>query len=257
MSVLDSIIEGVREDLATRRLPLAQIHKRMEETEPALDAHSFLTRDEMNVIAEVKRSSPSKGALAAITDPASLAEQYQEAGAAAVSVLTERRRFGGSLEDLDAARKRITIPVLRKDFMVDEYQFLEARAHGADIVLLIVAALSKSQLRDFYDLATELGMASLIEVHTVQELESAMDIEPRIIGVNSRNLKTLDVDSAAFADLIPRIPSDVIRVAESGIATRSDVEFAQNAGATAILVGETLVKSGNPNSAMQELLGRR
>jgi indole-3-glycerol phosphate synthase len=211
----------------------------------------------MNVIAEVKRSSPSKGALATITDPASLAEQYQEAGAAAVSVLTERRRFGGSLDDLDAVRKRITIPVLRKDFMVDEYQFLEARAHGADIVLLIVAALSKSQLRDFYDLATELGMASLIEVHTAQELESAMDIEPRIIGVNSRNLKTLDVDSAAFADLIPRIPADVIRVAESGIATRSDVEFAQNAGATAILVGETLVKSGNPISAMQELLGRR
>ena len=229
----------------------------MEETAPALDAHSFLSRDDMNVIAEVKRSSPSKGELATITDPASLAEQYQEAGAAAVSVLTERRRFGGSLEDLDAVRKRITIPVLRKDFMVDEYQFLEARAHGADIVLLIVAALSKSQLRDFYDLATELGMASLIEVHTAQELESAMDIEPRIIGVNSRNLKTLDVDSAAFADLIPRIPADVIRVAESGIATRSDVEFAQNAGATAILVGETLVKSGNPISAMQELLGRR
>lgn len=257
MSVLDSIIEGVREDLSARRLPLAAIHKRMEETAPALDALSFLTRDEMNVIAEVKRSSPSKGELATITDPASLAEQYQEAGAAAVSVLTERRRFGGSLEDLDAVRKRVTIPVLRKDFMVDEYQFLEARAHGADIVLLIVAALSKSQLRDFYDLATELGMASLIEVHTAQELESAMDIEPRIIGVNSRNLKTLDVDSAAFADLIPRIPSDVIRVAESGIATRSDVEFAQNAGATAILVGETLVKSGNPISAMQELLGRR
>jgi len=209
------------------------------------------------VIAEVKRSSPSKGALAAITDPAALAEQYQEAGAAVVSVLTERRRFGGSLEDLDAVRKRVSIPVLRKDFMVDEYQFLEARAHGADVVLLIVAALSKSQLRDFYDLATELGMASLIEVHTAQELESAMDIDPRIIGVNSRNLKTLDVDSAAFAELIPRIPSDVIRVAESGIATRSDVEFAQKAGATAILVGETLVKSGDPISAMQELLGRR
>jgi len=256
MSVLDSIIEGVREDLAARRLPLAQIHQRMEQTEPALDAQAFLSRHEMNVIAEVKRSSPSKGSLAPITDPASLAEQYQEAGAAAVSVLTERRRFGGSLEDLDAVRKRISIPVLRKDFMVDEYQFLEARAHGADIVLLIVAALSKSQLKDFYDLATELGMATLVEVHTAQELESAMEIEPRIIGVNSRNLKTLEVDSSAFADLIPRIPADRIRVAESGIATRSDVEFAERAGATAILVGETLVKSGNPNSAMQELLGR-
>jgi indole-3-glycerol phosphate synthase len=257
MSVLDSIIEGVREDLAARRLPLAQIHQRLESTAPALDAHSFLSRDEMNVIAEVKRSSPSKGALAPITDPASLAEQYQEAGAAAVSVLTERRRFGGSLADLDAVRQRIEIPVLRKDFMVDEYQFYEARAHGADIVLLIVAALSKNQLKDFYDLATELGMAALVEVHTAQELESAMDINPRIVGINSRNLKTLDVDSSAFAELLPQIPTDVIRVAESGISSRSDVEFAQNAGATAILVGEALVKSGNPISAMQELLGRR
>lgn len=256
MTVLDSIIEGVREDLAARRLPLAQIHQRMEDTPPALDAHQFLRQSEMNVIAEVKRSSPSKGSLAPITDPAALAEQYQEAGAGAVSVLTERRRFGGSLADLDAVRSRVSIPVLRKDFMIDEYQFLEARAHGADIVLLIVAALSKSQLRDFYDLATELGMASLIEVHTEQELESAMAIEPRIIGVNSRNLKTLDVDSAAFLQLIPQIPSDVIRVAESGISSRADVELAQSAGATAILVGEALVKSGNPISAMRELLGR-
>ena len=257
MSVLDSIIESVREDLAARRLPLAQIHQRMEQTAPAMDAHSFLTRADMNVIAEVKRSSPSKGSLATISDPASLAEQYQEAGAAAVSVLTEKRRFGGSLDDLDAVRERITIPVLRKDFMVDEYQFLEARAHGADIVLLIVAALSKSQLKDFYDLATELGMAALVEIHTARELDSAMEIEPRIIGVNARNLKTLDVDNAAFADLIPRIPSDVIRVAESGIATRSHVEFAQKAGATVILVGESLVKSGDPISAMQELIGHR
>lgn len=257
MSVLDSIIEGVREDLAARRIPLAQIHQRMEQVAPALDALPFLSQNEMNVIAEVKRSSPSKGALASISDPATLAEQYQEAGASAVSVLTERRRFGGSLDDLDAVRKRLSIPVLRKDFMIDDYQFFEARAHGADIVLLIVAALSKSQLKDFYDLATGLGMASLVEVHTAQELESAMDIEPGIVGVNSRNLKTLEVDSSVFTELIPRIPSDVIRVAESGIATRSHVEFAQKAGATAILVGESLVKSGDPISAMHELLGRR
>jgi indole-3-glycerol phosphate synthase len=255
MSILDSIIEGVREDLAARRGPLAQLHEELDRISPTLDAHDFLSRNEMNVIAEVKRSSPSKGALADISDPASLAEQYQEAGAAAVSVLTERRRFGGSLEDLDAVRSRISIPVLRKDFMIDEYQFLEARAHGADIVLLIVAALSKSQLKDFYDLSQELGMASLIEIHTVAELESAMEISPRIIGVNSRNLKTLEVDSAAFNDLIPRIPTEIIRIAESGISHRSHVEFAQNAGATAILVGEALVKSGNPISAMRELLG--
>ena len=256
MSVLDSIIEGVREDLAARRGSMGALHERIDAQAPALDAHSFLSRDEMNVIAEVKRSSPSKGNLAPISDPAALAEKYQEAGAAAVSVLTEQRRFGGSLADLDAVRSRIEIPVLRKDFMVDEYQFLEARAHGADIVLLIVAALSKSQLKDFYDLATELGMASLIEVHTQSELESAMDISPRIVGVNSRNLKTLEVSASVFEELIPAIPSSVIRVAESGISTRGDVAQAQKAGATAILVGESLVKSGDPISAMRELLGR-
>jgi len=257
MSVLDSIIEGVREDLAARRLPLSQIHEAMENAAKPLDAHAFLSQSEMNVIAEVKRSSPSKGALAPITDPAALAEQYQEAGASAVSVLTERRRFAGSLEDLDAVRARVTIPVLRKDFMIDEYQFLEARAHAADIVLLIVAALSRSQLKDFYDLSCELGMASLIEVHTAQELESAMEISPRMIGINSRNLKTLDVDTRAFTDLIPQIPVEIIRVAESGISTRSDVQAAQSSGASVILVGEALVKSGDPISAMQELLGRR
>ena len=256
MSVLDSIIEGVREDLAARRGSMGALHERIDAQAPALDAHSFLSRDEMNVIAEVKRSSPSKGNLAPISDPAALAEKYQEAGAAAVSVLTEQRRFGGSLADLDAVRSRIEIPVLRKDFMVDEYQFLEARAHGADIVLLIVAALSKSQLKDFYDLASELGMASLVEVHTQSELESAMDISPRIVGVNSRNLKTLEVSASVFEELIPTIPSSVIRVAESGISTRADVAQAQKVGATAILVGESLVKSGDPISAMRELLGR-
>ena len=256
MSVLDSIIEGVREDLAARRGSMGALHERIDAQAPALDAHSFLSRDEMNVIAEVKRSSPSKGNLAPISDPAALAEKYQEAGAAAVSVLTEQRRFGGSLADLDSVRSRIEIPVLRKDFMVDEYQFLEARAHGADIVLLIVAALSKSQLKDFYDLATELGMASLVEVHTQSELESAMDISPRIVGVNSRNLKTLEVSASVFEELIPTIPSSVIRVAESGISTRAEVAQAQKAGATAILVGESLVKSGDPISAMRELLGR-
>jgi indole-3-glycerol phosphate synthase len=210
----------------------------------------------MKVIAEVKRSSPSKGELSTIADPASLAEQYQEAGASVISVLTEERRFKGSLADLAAVRARVTIPILRKDFMVDEYQFFEARAYGADVVLLIVAALSKSQLRDFYDVATELGMASLIEVHTADELERALEISPQIVGVNSRNLKTLEVNQEAFADLIPRIPPALIRVAESGIASRADVEFAQNAGANAILVGEALVTSGDPKLAMRRLLAQ-
>jgi indole-3-glycerol phosphate synthase len=256
MSVLDSIIEGVREDLALRRLPLSQIQEQLSQAPAVIDAHQRLLANPMNIIAEVKRSSPSKGSLAPISDPRALVAQYQEAGAAVVSVLTEGRRFGGSLDDLIAVRSEIQIPILRKDFMVDEYQFLEARAAGADVVLLIVAALSRNQLKDYYDLATELGMAVLVETHTHQEIEDAMAIEPRIIGVNARNLKTLEIDLAAFTELIPEIPASVIRIAESGISTRSEVEIAHGAGANAILVGETLVKSGNPRSAIDQLLGR-
>jgi indole-3-glycerol phosphate synthase len=256
MSVLASIIEGVREDLAARRLPMGQLQEALETAPAVRDCFPHLMSSEMSVIAEVKRSSPSKGALASIGDPAGLAETYEEAGAQVVSVLTEQRRFGGSLADLDAVRKAIDLPILRKDFMVDEYQFYEARAHGADVVLLIVAALSKNQLEDYFHLSTELGMRSLIEVHTNDELERALDISPEIIGVNSRNLKTLEVDSRAFAELIPQIPSSIARVAESGISTREDVVFAQECGATAILVGEALVRSESPSVAINQLLGR-
>ena len=256
MSVLASIIEGVREDLAARRLPMGQLQEALETAPTVRDCLPFLISSEMSVIAEVKRSSPSKGALAPITDPAGLAAQYEEAGAHVVSVLTEQRRFGGTLADLDAVRKAIDLPILRKDFMVDEYQFYEARAHGADVVLLIVAALSKNQLEDYFHLSTELGMRSLIEVHTNDELERALEISPQIIGVNSRNLKTLEVDARAFAELIPQVPSTIARVAESGISTREEVEFAQECGATAILVGEALVRSGSPSVAINQLLGR-
>jgi indole-3-glycerol phosphate synthase len=257
VTVLDSIIAGVREDLAARRLPLSQLHEQLAQAPAVVDAHPRLRTGEMAVIAEVKRSSPSKGSLADIADPRALAAQYQEAGAAVVSVLTEKRRFGGSLEDLISVRSEISIPILRKDFMVDEYQFLEARAAGADVVLLIVAALSKNQLKDYYDLATELGMAVLVETHTEQEIEDAMEIEPRIIGVNARNLKTLEIDLAAFTRLIPMIPESIIRIAESGISQRAEVEIAAGAGADAILVGETLVRSGDPRVAINQLLGRR
>ena len=256
MSVLASIIEGVREDLAARRLPMGQLQEALETAPAVRDCLPFLISSEMSVIAEVKRSSPSKGALAQITDPAGLAAQYEEAGAHVVSVLTEQRRFGGSLADLDSVRKAIELPILRKDFMVDEYQFYEARAHGADVVLLIVAALSKNQLEDYFHLSNELGMRSLIEVHTNDELERALEISPEIIGVNSRNLKTLEVDARAFAELIPQIPSSIARVAESGISTREEVVFAQECGATAILVGEALVRSESPSVAINQLLGR-
>ena len=256
MSVLDSIIAGVREDLAARRLPMAQLLEALEVAPPVKDCLPALLTDEISVIAEVKRSSPSKGALATISDPAALAASYEHAGASVISVLTEQRRFGGTLNDLDQVRRAVELPVLRKDFMVDEYQFYEARAHGADVVLLIVAALSKNQLDDFLHLSSELGMRALIEVHTHFELESALDISSEIIGVNSRNLKTLDVDTQVFSQLIPQIPKHIARVAESGISTRSDVEFAHENGATAILVGEALVRSADPKVAMAQLLGR-
>lgn len=255
MSVLDSIIEGVREDLARRRIPLAQLHEKLDSAPTVIDAHPGLRGDLISVIAEVKRASPSKGALSSISNPAALAEQYQSAGASVISVLTEERRFNGSLADLETVRSAVSIPVLRKDFMVDEYQFYEARAYGADVVLLIVAALSSHQLRDYFEMATELGMASLIEVHTPQELEQAMEINPRIVGINSRNLKTLEVDQKAFAQLLPQIPADVIRVAESGISQRIEVEAAERFGADAILVGEALVRSGDPISTLHALRG--
>lgn len=255
MSVLDSIIEGVREDLAARRLPLHDLQEKLQHAPTPIDPHPQLRGDLVSVIAEVKRSSPSKGALAEIADPASLAHAYEKAGASVISVLTERRRFGGSLADLTAVRSAVNIPVLRKDFMVDEYQFYEARAYGADVVLLIVAALSTNQLKDYYEMATELGMASLVEVHTHDELDRAMEIEPRIIGINSRNLKTLEVDQQAFAELLPEIPTSIIRVAESGISTRAEVKSAKSFGADAILVGEALVRAGDPLSALHALQG--
>ena len=241
MSVLDQIIIGVREDLAKRRLPLAQIEEMMQSALPAIKPN--FNKETLSVIAEVKRSSPSKGHLSDITDPAELAKQYQDNGASVVSVLTEKRRFNGSLEDLDAVRKAIEIPILRKDFMIDEYQFYEARAYGADLILLIVAGISHSQLIDYYALTYELGMKALVEVHDLAELESAMELNPEIIGVNARNLKSLEVSQEVFAEILPEIPRSIIKVAESGIMNPADVAFARKQGADAILVGEALVKN--------------
>jgi len=256
MSALDSIIAGVREDLEQRRMPMGQLLEHLELAPAVRSCLSNLLTSEMSIISEIKRSSPSKGSLAPIDDPASLAAQYEQAGASVISVLTERRRFGGSLTDLDSVRKTVDIPVLRKDFMISEYQFYEARAHGADVVLLIVAALGQNQLDDYFQLTKELGMDALVEVHTHDELERALEISPKIIGVNSRNLKTLDVDTQAFSQLIPKIPTEIARVAESGISNREDVVFAQECGATAILVGEALVRAQSPSVAINQLLGR-
>ncbi|QNN83396.1 indole-3-glycerol phosphate synthase TrpC [Brachybacterium sp. Z12] len=249
-TVLDEIIVGVREDLAPRRaaVPDAEIERRARAAAPALDARASLVGDgtTMGLISEVKRSSPSKGALAEIPEPAELAATYASAGASAISVLTEQRRFRGTLADLDAVRARVDIPVLRKDFVVEPYQVLEARAHGADLVLLIVAALDDAQLRDLHDLTTELGMQALVETHTEDELERALALEADIIGVNARNLKDLTVDLGRATDLLRRIPAGPLAIGESAVVTRADVEEYAAAGADAVLVGEALVTSGDP-----------
>lgn len=242
MNVLDEIINGVREDLNSRRIAMNQLLN-LVSIAPAVLIPKF-SKHQLSVIAEIKRSSPSKGKLADIADPADLARQYEKSGASAISVLTEGRKFNGSISDLDRVRAEVSVPILRKDFMIDEYQFYEARAHGADLVLLIVAALSNSQLQDYFDLSKELGMNAIIEVHDLDELERAMEIKPKIVGVNSRNLKTLEVFRETFVDILPKIPDEIIKVAESGIMNKNDVEFTRKHGADVILVGEALVKSG-------------
>ena len=258
MSVLDDIIVGVREDLKERedRLPLSSL-KEIEATVPeAKDALGALRgRDgAVKIISEVKRSSPSKGRLAAIPDPAALASLYEAGGASVISVLTEQRRFGGSLADLDAVRAAVDIPVLRKDFIVTPYQIHEARAHGADLVLLIVAALEQNVLVSLLERTRSLGMEALVETHSRLEALRALDAGASIIGVNARNLKTLEVDRSTVEQVIDVIPQEVVAVAESGVATAHDVFEYAKWGADAVLVGEALVTSGDPRSSIQDLV---
>lgn len=226
----------------------------MDAVPPIDPLPSFRTAPGVAVIAEVKRRSPSKGSLAAIPEPGRLAAAYEAGGASAVSVLTEPRRFGGSLADLDAVRSAVRIPVLRKDFIVDPYQVVEARAHGADLILLMASALNDALLRDLHDQATDLGMTSLVEVHDADELERALALGAALVGVNARNLKTLEVDRQVVARLLPQLPDDVVSVAESGVAGPSDVADYVRTGARAVLVGEALVTGGAPSDAVRRFI---
>jgi indole-3-glycerol phosphate synthase len=255
-NVLTQIIEGVLEDVEKRVIPIKQLREQLENAPKLRGAFKALNQDGMRLIAEVKRSSPSKGNLAEIADPKELASKYQEGGADVISVLTEERRFKGSIADLVSVRSCVDLPVLRKDFIVTEFQVLESRILGADLILLIVAGLSKSQLIDFYQLSTELGMDVLVEVHDLDEAEKALDIGAKIIGVNSRNLKTLEVSEKAFEIILPALPAQILKVAESGISNRQQVALVEQLGAKAVLVGESLVRAGNPVHTIKELLNR-
>ncbi|MCW2811932.1 MAG: trpC [Friedmanniella sp.] len=256
MSALDDIISGVREDLAVRQsqVSLDRLKERCQHVDPALDPMRVLRGPGVAVIAEVKRSSPSKGALAEIADPAALAVEYEAGGAAAISVLTEGRRFLGSLDDLVRVRCAVNIPVLRKDFIVTAYQLFEARAAGADLVLLIVAALNDPQLVALIERARSIGLTPLVEAHTADEVRRAVDAGATIIGVNARNLQTLEVEPTTFARLAPLIPDGIVRIAESGVRGPHDVIELARAGADVVLVGEALVTGRDPRSGVADLV---
>ena len=257
MSVLDELVAGALEDQQTRELTvsLEDVKKAALAAPAPIDATRWLKRaDGIPVIAEIKRASPSKGHLSDIPDPAALAREYERGGASAISVLTEGRRFLGSLDDFDKVRAAVHIPVLRKDFIVTDYQIYEARAHGADLVLLIVAALDDAQLKHLLDLAHELSMTVLVETHTREEIERACQAGAKVIGINARNLKNLKVDVNKYNELAADLPDDVIKVAESGVFGAVEVEDYARAGADAVLVGEGVATADDHELAVERLV---
>lgn len=254
--VLADLTAGAVEDAERRALtrPLAEVEKAALARPAAKDALALLApAARVKIIAEVKRASPSRGALADIPDPAHQASLYETGGASAISVLTEGRRFGGSLADLEAVTARVSVPVLRKDFIATPYQVLEARAAGADLALLIVAGLDAKVLRELYTLINELGMTPLVETHSADELEAAIDLGASLIGVNARNLKTLELDRDLFGRLAGRIPADAVKIAESAVLEPADVARYRAAGADVVLIGEALV-TGDPVATLQSFL---
>lgn len=254
---LETVVERTQAGLAERKLavPAEQLRGRLGPSRRGRPFSEALIDEGISLIAEMKRASPSKGPIrpeATVTD---VVQAYQEAGARAVSVLTEPSYFGGSLDDLVEARGACELPLLRKDFVVDEYQLLEARAAGADAVLLIVAALEPERLAALMSAASELGMDSLVEVHDEEEVEAALEAGAEVIGINNRDLHSLEVDLETTFTLLADIPAGTVVVAESGITTPEDVERLERAGVDAILVGEALMRADDPVQAVRELLG--
>lgn len=255
--MLDDLLSGSLEDAARRRAetPTAVVERAALDRAPALDAVAALSSDtQVNIIAEVKRASPSRGRLANIPDPAALAKLYERGGAAAISVLTEERQFLGSLDDLNAVRAAVDIPVLRKEFIGEEYQILEARAAGADIILLIVASLDQPLLERLKYFTEELGMTALIEAHTRDEFQRGLDAGANVLGINARDLKTFEMHPELFGELAPEFPDGVVKVAESAVLRPEHVRAYRDAGADAVLIGEALVTGDNPEQTIKEFL---
>jgi indole-3-glycerol phosphate synthase len=260
MSRLAAILGAKAAEVEFRKrvAPLAVIEESARRaSEPIRDFAAALrsSRTSPAVIAEVKRASPSKGVLRAQVDVASFAKTYADAGAAALSILTDHAFFGGDTFDLATARAAVPIPVLRKDFVIDEYQVFESRVIGADAILLIVAALGRDRLAALYRLAVDLGLAVIVEVHSEREIEAALKIDPAIVGVNARNLANFSVDIGLVERLLPRVPATLVRVAESGVRARDDVTRLGAAGADAVLIGEKLMTAKDPGAELRALSG--
>lgn len=255
--ILTEIVQSKSREAAALHTRAAILERQAYEKLPHVRSFaSALTRPTPAIIAEIKKASPSKGLLQPDFHPAYIAHSYEEGGAACLSVLTDRQYFQGSLHDLEAARAAVSLPVLRKDFTVDRLQIFEAAAHGADAVLLIAAVLDLSELIEFRELAASLHLAALVEVHDSEELKKAVDSGAQIIGVNNRNLDTFEVSLDTSLRLSFQMPAGVLRVSESGIHTRADIDLLQGAGFQAFLVGESLMKSADPTSSLQALLGK-
>jgi indole-3-glycerol phosphate synthase len=256
--ILEQIVNSTRKSLARRKsqTPLPEIEKAVSHQAPPRDFAGALIGDRIRLIAEIKRASPSKGLLCANLDATALARTYTQGSAAAISVLTASEYFRGSFADLETVRSQVDLPLLCKDFIVDRYQIHEARAHGADAILLIAAILTQVEMKALLDTAHSLGMAALVEVHNHDELKKALGVSPGIIGINNRNLEDFSVNLETTTKLLHFIPSGVVVVSESGIHSRDDVLRLQQAGVNAILVGEALVTSPDPASKIAELLGK-
>ncbi len=251
--ILARIVDTKRSELAQLASSRADLERRAADRAPARDFRAALLASEPAVIAEIKKASPSKGVFLADYQPASIAQAYASGGAACLSVLTDRNYFQGSFADLNAARDACSLPVLRKDFTVDALHVIEAAAHNADAILLIAAILTETEMRTLRELAESFGMAALVEVHDAEELKSAAGSGATIIGVNNRNLHTFEVSLDTSLKLADRIPTSAVKVAESGIHSQADVKVLQSAGFQAFLVGEHLMKSGDPAQALKAL----
>lgn len=255
--ILQEIVKHKRLEVeeSRKKRPLRELKASVPEASTPRDFYGLSRQtDEIKIIAEVKKASPSKGVISRDFDPVRIARAYENAGAFALSVLTDEKYFMGSLDYLSEVKRNVSIPVLRKDFMVDQYQIYEARSYGADIILLIASVLDSGTIREFQDIAKELGMSSIVEVHDEAELEVALEAESRIIGINNRDLKTFDVDLGTSERLIRQIPDDVVVISESGISSADNIFRLLEYGISTFLIGESFMRQDDPGNALKSLL---